>query len=241
MATSDIEPKTSPLPVPERLPVALLTLFLTALEIGAVAFGFAMLHKIKAVVVKRQWMSEEEVNEGVALVQLYPGPIMVDLVAYVGYKLRGVPGALTATLGFVLPSFASMLVLSAAYFALGTLAWSHLLFLGLDALVIGIIVHATLDVAQRTLTGRLEAAIALAAFIALQFDLNAFLIVLLALVSGAWLLRPAGAQDQARVPPTRRRRPVSIRRSAALAAVVAGAENVSRSCCHTWSVLLLSG
>jgi Chromate transport protein ChrA len=54
-------------------------------------------------------------------VQLYPGPIMVDFTAYVGYKLRGVPGAILATLGFVLPSYGLMLILSAFYFAAGSL------------------------------------------------------------------------------------------------------------------------
>ncbi len=48
---------------------------------------------------------------------------MVDSTAYVGYKLRGVPGAILATLGFVLPSYGLMLILSAFYFAAGSLPW----------------------------------------------------------------------------------------------------------------------
>jgi len=39
--------------------------------------------------------------------QLYLGLIMVDSTAYVGYRLRGVPGALLATLGFSLVALAS--------------------------------------------------------------------------------------------------------------------------------------
>src|SRR5450756_2157581 len=99
------------------------------------AFGFAILAEMRALVKRARWLSEPELNEGIALVQLYPGPVMVDLTAYVGYRLRGVPGALAATAGFVLPSFVLMVALSAIYFALGAIWWVRPLFLGLEALV----------------------------------------------------------------------------------------------------------
>jgi chromate transporter len=206
----------------ERPQVSLLTIFLTYLQIGAVAFGFAILQKLKAVVVEKRWMSDVEMNEGLALVQLYPGPIMVDFTAYVGYKLRGVPGALVATLGFILPSYFLMLVLSAAYFASGRLTWIHPLFLGLEALVIGVIFNVTLEFAERTIKGRIEAVIALGAFVALLFKMNAIVIVLLALAIGALLLRPAGEQDKAAARPLPVVKPLSGRRWAAIAAVVGG-------------------
>ncbi len=111
--------------------VPLLTIARAYLRVGATAFGFTILQQLKSLALGRGWLTEEEFNEGLALVQLYPGPIMVDLTAYIGYKLRGVPGALLATMGFILPSFVLMLVLSALYFAVGNLPWVHPLFLGL--------------------------------------------------------------------------------------------------------------
>ena len=66
-------------------------------------------------------LTEEETNEGLAMVQLYFGPIMVDLTLYEGYRLRGLPGALLATLGFGLLAFVLVALLSAAYFAGGNL------------------------------------------------------------------------------------------------------------------------
>ncbi len=42
-------------------------------------------------------MMEEKLNEGLALVQLYPGPIMVDLTPCVGCRLRSMPGAVLAS------------------------------------------------------------------------------------------------------------------------------------------------
>ncbi len=167
------------------------TILLAYLQIGLTAFGMAILQKLKALVMDNHWLSEEEMNEGLALVQLYPGPIMVDFTAYVGYKLRGVPGAILATLGFILPSYVLMLILSAFYFAAGSLPWVHPLFLGLEALVVGILFNVTLDFGARNIQNRAQAIIALLAFAALLFKANAILIVLAALALGAWLIRPA--------------------------------------------------
>ncbi len=102
--------------IPEVQPrpqISLWTIFSSYFVIGLTAFGMAILQKLKALVMKNHWLSEEEMNEGLAMVQLYPGPLMVDFSAYVGYKLRGVMGAILATIGFILPSFVLMSVLSA--------------------------------------------------------------------------------------------------------------------------------
>ena len=170
--------------------VSLGTILLAYLQVGLTAFGMAILQKLKALVKDNQWLSEEEMNEGLALVQLYPGPIMVDFTAYVGYKLRGVPGAVLAATGFILPSFVFMVVLSALYFAAGSLPWVHPLFLGLEALVVGVLFNVTLDLAGRNIQSRTQAAIALLAFAASLFKVNAILIVVFALGVGAWLIRP---------------------------------------------------
>lgn len=172
--------------------VSLLTIALAYLRVGTTAFGFTILQQLKSLALGRGWLTEEEFNEGLALVQLYPGPMMVDLTAYIGYKLRGIPGALLATLGFIVPSYLLMLILSALYFAAGNLPWVHPLFLGLEALVVGVLFNVTLDFGARNLSSRVQAVIALFAFAALLFKVNAILIVLVALALGAWLIRPAG-------------------------------------------------
>ena len=174
------------------------TILLAYLQVGLTAFGMAILQKLKALVMDNHWLSEEEMNEGLALVQLYPGPIMVDFTAYVGYKLRGVPGAILATLGFILPSYGLMLILSAFYFAAGNLPWVHPLFLGLEALVIGILFNVTLDLGARSIQSRVQAVIALFAFAALLFKANAILIVLVALALGASLIRPAAGAGKSK-------------------------------------------
>ena len=170
--------------------VSLFSISIAFFQVGITAFGFSIVQKIKSLVIQKGWLTQEEVDEGMALVQLYPGPIMVDFTAYTGYKLRGVIGALLATLGFILPSFILIVILSAAYFASGDLPWVHPLFTGLEAIIVGIIINVTFDFGSRSLKGRIEALIAFAAFTALLFKVNALLIVLSALLLGALLLKP---------------------------------------------------
>ncbi len=218
---------------PSRPQVPLLAILRAYLRVGLTAFGMAVLQEVKALVMKKQWLTEEEMNEGLALVQLYPGPIMVDFTAYVGYKLRGVPGAILATTGFVLPSFFLMLFLSALYFAAGSLPWVPVLFLGLESLVVGVIFNVTLDLGSRNIQTRVYAFIALVAFAAMLFKANAVLIVLVALGLGAALIRPtAGSRKGETRPQTQvgakgmpgrspSVAPVSRRRWAAIAGVIA--------------------
>ena len=190
--------------------------------IGLTAFGMAIIQKIRTMVIDKHWLSEEEVNEGMGMVQLYPGPLMVDFSAYVGYKLRGVIGAILATTGFILPTFVLMSVLSAFYFSAGNLPWVHPLFMGVEALVVGIVLNVTLEMGGRNIQTRTQAVIMLLAFGALLFKVNSILIVLVALALGAWLIRPAaGAGKMAGAgKPAAKVQPVSLKRWAGIGAVV---------------------
>jgi len=206
-----------------RPQISLSTIFASYFIVGLTAFGMAILQKLKALVMDHHWLSEEEMNEGLAMVQLYPGPLMVDFAAYVGYKLRGVLGAILATTGFILPSFVLMSVLSAFYFAAGNLPWVHPLFVGLEALVVGILLNVTLEMGGRNIQNGTEAVIMLLAFAALLFKLNAILIVLVALALGAWLIRPtAGVGKMAGAgKPAPKVEAVSAKRWAGIGLVVA--------------------
>jgi len=80
--------------------------------------------------------------------------------------------------------------LSALYFAAGSVPWVAPLLLGLDALVVGLIFHIASDLAARNVQGRAQAAIALVAFVALLFKVNAVLITVVALGLGTLFIHP---------------------------------------------------
>lgn len=88
---------------------------------------------------QRQWLTEEEYKEGLALAQLAPGPLAAQLGIFIGFVHYGFLGALFTGLAFVLPSFIMVVVLGIIYQAYGGLTWMREVFYGVAACVIGII------------------------------------------------------------------------------------------------------
>ncbi|WP_353663142.1 chromate efflux transporter [Hydrogenimonas sp. SS33] len=157
--------------------------------IGLTAYSMAMLQQLKALVVGRKWLSQKEMDEGLAMVQLYPGPIMFNLATYTAYRIKGFPGAVVATSLFVLPSYVLMVLLSWLYFRYGNVAWVHPLFVALEAMVVGIVVHVALDFSGRYVDGGKTALLAGLAFVLMLFRVDAFRIVLFSVALGVLFFR----------------------------------------------------
>ena len=97
----------------------LLELFTTFFKIGLFTFGggFAMIPLIEREVIERKrWIERKDFVDMLVLAQSVPGPVAVNTAVFVGYKRAGVAGAVAATLGTVLPSFLTILLL-ALFFA----------------------------------------------------------------------------------------------------------------------------
>jgi len=94
---------------------------------------------------KRKWFTDEEYMQGLGLAQLLPGAALINFSSYLGFRLRGLPGAATATVFFLVPCFLLMLLLSHLYFRYGNIPIVHSLFHGLGALVFGLIFNTMID------------------------------------------------------------------------------------------------
>lgn len=95
-----------------------LELFISFLKIGLFSFGggYAAMPLIQdQVVTARQWLSMPEFTDLVTISQMTPGPIAVNSATFVGIKIAGIPGALTATLGCILPSCVIVLLIAKLY------------------------------------------------------------------------------------------------------------------------------
>lgn len=91
-------------------------IFLTFLKIGAFTFGggYAMIPLIqKEAAENHHWVTDEDILDIVAIAESTPGPIAINAATFVGYRVKGFAGALTATIGVVLPSF--LLILAIVY------------------------------------------------------------------------------------------------------------------------------
>lgn len=94
-----------------------LRLFISFFKIGLFTFGggYAMLPLIEKEVISNNWMTLDELVNFVAVGESTPGPFAVNISTYVGSVVGGVFGAISATLGVVLPSFIIILILAKCY------------------------------------------------------------------------------------------------------------------------------
>lgn len=95
----------------------ILRLFVAFFVVGLVSFGggYATIPVIQREVVSlHHWLSAREFVEVVAVSQMTPGPVALNMATFTGYRVAGVWGGVVATLGVVLPS----MVLSGAVFLL---------------------------------------------------------------------------------------------------------------------------
>ncbi len=129
-------------------------LFICFLKIGCVSFGgfMSLVSMIETQVVeRRKWLSNEDMLDGVALASLLPGPMAVNTVAYVGYRLRGGIGALVCSVAVLLPTMVFMLVLTELYFRFGTLPQVERVFAGILPAVAAIVLSVCLKMATKNL------------------------------------------------------------------------------------------
>ena len=90
-------------------------LFTVFFKIGLFTFGggYAMLSIIEdACVDRRGWITREEMDELVVVAESTPGPVAINCATFVGARQAGLPGAVLATLGMILPSFFVILAVS---------------------------------------------------------------------------------------------------------------------------------
>lgn len=92
-------------------------LFISFLQIGLFSFGggYAAMPLIQNQVVNlHHWLSLSEFTDLITISQMTPGPIAINSATFVGEKIAGVPGAIVATLGCIMPSI--IIVTIIAYF-----------------------------------------------------------------------------------------------------------------------------
>jgi chromate transporter len=164
--------------------VGLLEIAKTFLHIGIVSYSLAALGEAKkALVDKKNWLSDEEYLNGLALSQLLPGAPTVNLNTYIGYLLRGFPGALVASVFFVIPCFIAMILLAHLYLNYNNSPQVIALFKGISALVVGLVLNTIIDLWKKGVNTFQLTILAIAGF-AMVFFLKLNIITML-LIAGA--------------------------------------------------------
>ena len=174
-------------------------LFSAFFRIGAFTFGggYAMLSLIqKEVVENKKWASDEEVLDYYAVAQCTPGVIAVNTATFVGYKTKGVIGAIAATFGVVLPSLIIISVIAAVLQNFMEYAIVGHILAGIRVAVAVLIINAVITMGKKAIVDKLCAVLAIISFIvSLVFSsVSPIFIVLAATLVGLVTMKKGGAE-----------------------------------------------
>ena len=186
----------------------LLEIVKTALYIGTIGYGGpAILALMKKVIVtEKAWISEEEFMNALSLSQILPGAVGVTLFGYIGHKLRKPWGGIVAPFSFIMPAMIAITVLAWAYFTYGELKFVHSIFMGLGALVVALLINATLIMAKSVFpkmdrNSYKGITIVVFSFLGITFlHLNVIYIILIAGFLGALFFYFSGEFEQEKMP-----------------------------------------
>jgi chromate transporter len=97
----------------------------------------------KKLVEERGWLTNKEFMDAVAIGKLMPGLLMIT-IAFMGYKIGGVWGALLGTLGLFFPSFITVLIVTRLSFKFKESALLQSMFNGINTDVVGLLLGASI-------------------------------------------------------------------------------------------------
>jgi len=138
---------------------------------------------------QEKWLDDASFRDGVALCQAIPGATAMQTAAYVGVRTRGLPGAAVSFVGFGLPAFCFMMILSIAYGRTHDMPLVLSVFQGLRAVTVALVAYATLSFGKTSLRNWADLLIAAAAASLFGLRVNPILVILLAGLSGLLLHR----------------------------------------------------
>lgn len=149
-----------------RVPIRALALYY--LRLGLVGFGgpVALVGQMEREIVgERQWLTKEEMREGIAVCQSLPGPLAIQVGIWISYIRGGFWGAWAGGWAFILPNFLIVTVLASLYVHYGGLSLVTAIFYGVSPSVIALILHSCYRLAKLGMEDWLQWVLAAAAFV----------------------------------------------------------------------------
>ena len=148
----------------------LFDLFLTFAKVGLFTFGggYAMISLIEnSCVEKKGWITHDEMMNVTVIAESTPGPIAINCATFVGYKQKGMIGAIAATIGMVLPSFCIIFLISMFLDNFLEIAWIAHAFMGIKIAVGILILDAAIKMIRKMQKKPIPLTIMACAFLAM--------------------------------------------------------------------------
>jgi chromate transporter len=145
-----------------------LELFLSFMRIGlfSIGGGYAAMPLIQNEAVEiHHWLTMTQFADIMTIAEMTPGPIAINCATYVGYKQKGLTGAIAATIGMVLPSFCIIFLISMFLDNFLEIAWIAHAFMGIKIAVGILILDAAIRMIKKMQKKPLPIAIMICAFL----------------------------------------------------------------------------
>lgn len=182
---------------------SLRTIFGSFFKIGLFTFGggYAMIPLIEREVIdRRRWIEQKEFLDLLTLAQSVPGPISLNTSVFVGYKVRGLSGAVAALLGVVVPSFVILLAVALFFSDVRHNPVVNAAFMGMRPAVVALIIGPVISL-SRGMHWSLLAVIAAAALAVWGLGWSPIYVLAVAAAAGiAWELAVAPRIDRRNAP-----------------------------------------
>ena len=163
-------------------------LFSSFFRIGGLTFGggYAMLPMLeKEVVEKHGWITQEQLLDYFAIGQCTPGIIAVNTATFVGYKHRGIAGAVVATLGVIFPSFVIISIIAALLHNFADIPAVKYAFTGIRVAVCALILKAVIKLLKSSVKNWLGWVLMVLSFLVIViFDISPVFVVIAAAITG---------------------------------------------------------
>lgn len=173
-------------------------LYCAFFRIGGLTFGggLTMLPMLKhELAEKKKWVTEEELLDYYAVGQCTPGIIAVNVATFVGYKRKGIAGAIFSTLGMVSPSLiiVSLIAVFLKQF-MDSETVKHAVN-GIKIVVCALMFNTVLTMAKKTIKNAVSAIFCAAAFVLAMFTpVPTVLLVIAAGIAGVIISRLKGSE-----------------------------------------------
>ncbi|MDB7988655.1 chromate transporter [Faecalicoccus pleomorphus] len=129
----------------------LLKIFISTFSLSAFTFGggYVIVPLMRKKFVEEfHWIEEEEMMDLVAIAQSAPGVIAVNASIIIGYRIKGIIGAIVSVFGTVLPPFLIITIISFCYDWFITVEWIRILLFGMQAGVCAVICDVVCTMAK---------------------------------------------------------------------------------------------